>query len=137
MKEEVKKVNKRRRTIKEVALFSSLNLLVVVFLTVFSIWWQGRIDEKAFADGIWLVFAFQLTFSWSLFVYNQNIFTPLFHGFKTFLLLFAGRKPKDDYFTVYMKVKENPIPNIYIYISLFITILILFIGIFLINGAYV
>jgi hypothetical protein len=137
MKKEIKKQSKGKRTIKEVIVFSSLNLLVVMFVAGFSLLWQGRVDEKAFADGIWLVFAFQLTFSWSLFVYNQNIFTPLFHGFKTFLLLFAGRKPKDDYYTVYTKVKDNPIPYTYIYIGFVITIIILVIGVIFINGAYV
>jgi hypothetical protein len=74
--------------------------------------------------------------SWSFFVYNRNIFTPLLHGGKTFFLLFVGRKPKDDYYTAYTKVQENPVPNYVIITSTILTILVLLISIIINVVAY-
>jgi hypothetical protein len=102
----------------------------------FSLWWQGKTTLKAFADGIWLVIAIQLTMAWSFFVYNKNIFTPLIHGSKTFILLFFGKKPKEDYYTSYVKVQENPVPKYVIRSAFFYLILIFMIGFILTYIAY-
>ncbi len=114
-------------------LFNGILLLLVM---AFSLWWQNQYDLKAFADGIWLVFAVQLTMTWGFFVYNRNIFTPLLHGGKTFLLLFVGKKPKDDYYTAYTKVQENQVPNYVIWISFLFTILVIVAGVILTLEAY-
>jgi len=114
-------------------LFNGILLLLVM---AFSLWWQNQYDLKAFADGIWLVFAVQLTMTWGFFVYNRNIFTPLLHGGKTFLLLFVGKKPKDDYYTAYTKVQENQVPNYVIWISFLFTMLVIVAGVILTLEAY-
>ncbi|MEY3431396.1 MAG: hypothetical protein RIS53_294 [Bacillota bacterium] len=114
-------------------LFNSILLLIVMG---FSLWWQNKYDLKAFADGIWLVFAVQLTMTWGFFVYNRNIFTPLLHGGKTFLLLFVGKKPKDDYYTAYSKVQENQVPNYVIWIAFILTLLVIVAGVILTLEAY-
>ncbi|MBM3909278.1 MAG: hypothetical protein FJ352_00705 [Firmicutes bacterium] len=114
-------------------LFNGILLLLVM---AFSLWWQNQYDLKAFADGIWLVFAVQLTMTWGFFVYNRNIFTPLLHGGKTFLLLFVGKKPKDDYYTAYTKVQENQVPNYVIWISFLFTIFVIVAGVILTLEAY-
>jgi hypothetical protein len=114
-------------------LFNGILLLLVM---AFSLWWQNQYDLKAFADGIWLVFAVQLTMTWGFFVYNRNIFTPLLHGGKTFFLLFVGKKPKDDYYTAYTKVQENQVPNYVIWISFLFTILVIVAGVILTLEAY-
>lgn len=126
----------QKETQKQMVVFIVFNLVILVIAMGFSLWWQNAFSMKAFADGIWLVFSIQLTMSWSFFVYNRNIFTPLLHGGKTFFLLFVGRKPKDDYYTAYTKVQENPVPNYVIITSTMFTILILLISIFINVVAY-
>jgi hypothetical protein len=126
----------RKRTTKEIFIFLIANIIVLLLLMAFALWWQAKTDIKAFADGIWLVFAFQLTISWSLFVYNENIFTPLVHGVKTFFLIFVGQKPKEDYYTYYTKIKDNPIPNGYVWIGFILTLLVLIVGVVLTLEVY-
>lgn len=113
---------------KQKLIYTFFNLFLIFASMVFALWWQDAYTIKAVADGIWLVFALQLTIAWSFFVYNRNIFTPLLHGAKTFVLLFIGRKPKEDYFTAYTKITENPLPKYLIRISFAFLILIGIIG---------
>jgi hypothetical protein len=113
-----------------------INLIGLVLMFLFSLWWQDDYSLKAMADGIWLVFALQLTLSWSMFVYNKNIFTPLLHGLKTFFLIFVGKKPKEDYYTAYTKVLDHQIPKTVIMIVFLFTLLVLFIGTTLVLLAY-
>jgi hypothetical protein len=115
---------------------SLLNLIVLSVMFLFSLWWQDDYSLKAMADGIWLVFAMQLTLSWAMFVYNRNIFTPMVHGLKTFFLIFVGKKPKEDYFTAYSKVLDHQIPKHIILIVFLMTILVLSVGIILVLLAY-
>ncbi len=121
---------------KQALTFFVFNGLLLVIVMAFSLWWQGKLNLKAFADGIWLVFAVQLTMTWGFFVYNRNIFTPLLHGGKTFILLFVGKKPKDDYYAAYTKVQENQVPNYVIIISAIYTLVVIILGIVLTLEAY-
>jgi hypothetical protein len=120
----------KKETQKQTIVFIIFNLFILLIAMGFSLWWQNKFTIKSIADGIWLVFSIQLTMSWSFFVYNRNIFTPLLHGGKTFFLLFVGRKPKEDYYAAYTKVLENPVPNFVILTSLFFTIAVFLIAIF-------
>jgi hypothetical protein len=113
-----------------------INLIGLALMFLFSLWWQDDYSLKAMADGIWLVFALQLTLSWSMFVYNKNIFTPLLHGLKTFFLIFVGKKPKEDYYTAYTKVLDHQIPKTVIMIVFLFTLLVLFFGTTLVLLAY-
>jgi hypothetical protein len=113
-----------------------INLIGLALMFLFSLWWQDDYSLKAMADGIWLVFALQLTLSWSMFVYNKNIFTPLLHGLKTFFLIFVGKKPKEDYYTAYTKVLDHQIPKTVIMIVFLFTLLVLLIGTTLVLLAY-
>lgn len=126
----------KRELQKQKLTFFIFNGVLLMVIMIFSLWWQDKYDLKAFADGIWLVFAVQLTMTWGFFVYNRNIFTPLLHGGKTFLLLFVGRKPKDDYYTAYSKVQDNQVPSYVIWISSFFTLLVIIAGIVLTIEAY-
>ena len=128
--------SKHYRTTKQLLVFSVFNFLFLVLTMVFILWWQNDTSLIAFADGIWFVFALQLTLSWSIFVYNMNIFTPLVHGVKTFFLIFVGRKPKEDFFTYYSKIKDNPIAYGYIWIAFGFTAISLGISIVLTLWAY-
>lgn len=127
---------KVKRTAKQILIYALMNIVFLFVLMAFILWWQNDTSLLAFADGIWFVFSFQLTIAWSLMVYNQNIFTPLVHGVKTFLLLFIGRKPKEDYFSYYSKIRDNPIPIAYILVGFLFTMLLLAIGIWLTFEAY-
>jgi hypothetical protein len=122
-------IKHKKETQKQLLVFILFNLLILTIAMAFSLWWQNQFTLKAFADGIWLVFSIQLTMSWVFFVYNRNIFTPLLHGGKTFFLLFVGRKPKEDYYTAYSKVIENPVPNYVIFVSSILTILVLLVSV--------
>lgn len=133
---QTKPVKKPKKSPKQIMVFSLINVVAILLLMAFTLWWQNDTSFLAFADGIWFVFAFQLTLAWSLFVYNQNIFTPLVHGVKTFFLLFVGRKPKEDYFHYYSKIKDNPIAISYIVVSFLLTLVILVVGILLTFEAY-
>lgn len=129
-----KKQKKERQ--KQSITFLIFNCFLLLVTMIFALWWQNRYDLKAFADGIWLVFAVQLTMTWGFFVYNRNIFTPLIHGGKTFLLLFVGKKPKDDFYTAYTKVQENQVPNYIIMISFGLTLIVITAGVMLTLAAY-
>lgn len=133
---QTKSSKKLKRSPKQILVFLGINLVAIVLLLFFTLWWQNDTSFLAFADGIWFVFAFQLTMAWSLYVYNQNIFTPLVHGVKTLFLLFVGRKPREDYFHYYSKIKDNPIAWSYILISFTLTLVILLVGILLTIEAY-
>ena len=133
---QTKPVKKLKKSPKQIVVFSLINVVAILLLMAFTLWWQNNTSFLAFADGIWFVFAFQLTMAWALFVYNQNIFTPLVHGVKTFFLLFVGRKPKEDYFHYYSKIKDNPIATSYIVVSFLLTLVILVVGILLTVEAY-
>jgi magnesium-transporting ATPase (P-type) len=133
---QTKSVKKTKKSPKQIVVFLAINVLAIFLLMAFTLWWQNDLSFLAFADGIWFVFAFQLTMAWSLFVYNQNIFTPLVHGVKTFFLLFLGRKPKEDYFHYYSKIKDNPIATPYIVVTFLLTLVILVVGILLTLEAY-
>jgi hypothetical protein len=128
--------SKHYRTTKQLVLFSFFNIIFLGLTMVFILWWQNDVSLIAFADGIWFVFALQLTLSWSIFVYNMNIFTPLVHGVKTFFLIFVGRKPKEDFYTYYSKIKDNPIAYGYIWIAFMFTALALVVAILLTLWAY-
>lgn len=113
---------------KQKLIYTVFNLFLILASLLFSLWWQDAYTVKAIADGIWLVFALQLMIAWSFFVYNRNIFTPLLHGAKTFLLLFIGKKPKEDYYTAYTKIVENPLPKYLIQIAFLYLLLVGIIG---------
>jgi hypothetical protein len=119
----------KKETKKQILVFLIFNLFILIITMGFSLWWQNEFSLKSIADGIWLVFSIQLTMAWSFFVYNRNIFTPLLHGGKTFFLLFVGRKPKEDFYTAYTKVQENPVPNFVILTSTIFAIGVLLIAI--------
>jgi hypothetical protein len=135
-KQDIQIKKQKKEDFKQSVIFMIFNLIILFLVFGFSIWWQGSATLKAFADGIWLVFSIQLTMAWSFFVYNKNIFTPLIHGSKTFILLFLGRKPKEDYYTAYMKVQDNPIPKYVVTISFIFLCLTIFIGLILTYLAY-
>jgi len=80
--------------------------------------WQWRIDFMAITDALSVTALLLLFIGWIIFVYNQNVLSPLIHGTKTFALMLIGRKPKEDYFTYTQSISEDPVPKFYIYMFL-------------------
>ena len=71
--------------------------VLTVVLFVFVMLWQDDWSLMAIGDGLWLVVVLEFFLGWVLFVYNKNIFSPLIFGFKTFGLMFIGKRTKTDY----------------------------------------
>lgn len=136
MNSQPKSSSKRKPSNQATWIAFFVNGFILGIMFVFSLWWQDAYTLKAMADGIWLVVALQLTLSWSLFVYNKNIFTPLVHGLKTFFLIFIGKKPKEDYYTAYTKVIDNQIPSKFIWVSFTLTLIVVIVGVVLVLLAY-
>lgn len=100
--------------------------LISVVLFVFALIWQDDIGLLAIGDALWLVLILEFFVGWVMFTYNKNIFSPLVHSTKSFFLMFAGKKPKFDYYEYMKNIEDNPIPN-YLYNIVFLWTLILLI----------
>jgi hypothetical protein len=101
-------------------------IVLSVLLVALGLVWQDSISLLAWTNAFWLAFALVFFMGWVLFVYNRNIFSPLFYGAKTFVLMFVGKRPKTDYYTYVKGIYDNPI-DAYYYIVLFLTSLVLFV----------
>lgn len=123
-------LKKAKRTLANKITISSLVMLIITALLFgFGLVWQRRTDLWAVSNAIWLTFAIELFVAWILFVYNKNILSPLIHGFKTFGLMFVGKRVKESYYEYKVRIEENPVPK-YIYLTIFVfTILLLIAGI--------
>lgn len=106
----------RKRKVMYLLKVSSVMFIISVLLFGFGLLWQGEVTLMTIGDALWLVFALEFAFGWMLFVYNRNIFSPIIHGTKTFLLMFVGKRPKKDYFNYMKSIEENPIPGKYVLI---------------------
>ncbi|MFA7417057.1 MAG: hypothetical protein WCZ19_00805 [Acholeplasma sp.] len=122
---EKEKRAKRKRIIKKYTTAFIVTFTISAVLFVFGLSWQDDFSSlMAIGDALWLVFALWLTVAWVVLVYNQNLFSPLLHGTKTFLLMFVGKKPKEDYYTYMKKIEENPIPKFIIIVSWITTLFV-------------
>ncbi len=115
--EEERKKKLRRKRIKIAVGVLLYALITNGFLFWFGIFWQDDTSLMAVGDALWLAFTIQFAVAWILTVYNYNIFSPLIHGTKTFLLMFIGRRPKDDYYTYMKKVQDNQISSFFIWVA--------------------
>ena len=101
-------------------------LVVSLGLIYLALLWQDDYSLMAWGDALFLAFTLELFIGWILFVYNKNLFSPLIHAYKSFFLMFVGKKPKLDYFHYSKNISENPIP-VYYYIVIFISAFVLLI----------
>lgn len=101
-------------------------VILSVLLVALGLLWQDDTSLIAWTDAFWLAFALEFFAGWVLFVYNRNIFSPLFYGAKTFVLMFVGKRPKTDYYTYMKGIYDNPI-DAYYYIVLFLSAFVLLI----------
>lgn len=126
LSEAEKELKRKKAFRKRVFKAALLMFFVSTFLVLFGLFWQDDTSLMAIGDALWLAFAIELGIGWILFVYNHNIFSPLFHGVKTLGLMFVGKRPKDDYYTYMKNIEENPIPKFY-YITVLTSAFILLI----------
>lgn len=118
---------KRKKAFRKRVIKASILMFIISALLVgFGLFWQDDVSLMAIGDALWLAFALELGVGWIMFVYNHNIFSPLFHGVKTLGLMFVGKRPKEDYYTYMRNIEENPIPKFY-YIVVFSSALVLLI----------
>jgi len=116
------KQKKRKRLLNMIIGMS----VVTGILFIMAMLWQADWSLMAIGDGLWLVFALEFAFGWILFVYNHNIFSPLLYGFKSFGLMFVGKRPKTDYYSYMKNIQDNQI-DAYFYIMFFVSSFIVFI----------
>lgn len=111
-KEAVKDEKKehRRRVIKA----SIIMFVISAGLVFFGLLWQDEFDTLlAWGDALWMAFILEFFFGWVLLIYNMNIMSPIIYGFKSFFLMFVGKRPKVDYYHYAKDIYDNPIPAFY------------------------
>lgn len=123
----LEKIRKRRRLRNMIIGMTALTGILFIFAMI----WQADWSLMAIGDGLWLVFAIEFAFGWVLFVYNHNIFSPLIYGFKSFGLMFVGKRPKTDYYSYMKNIQDNQI-EAYFFIMFFVSAFIVFIPAFII-----
>ena len=103
-----KKKKKRRRQIRAIVVFAIM-ALIALFI---AFWWQGwKFDLRGFADAFTLAFVISLLTTWTMFVYNQNILSPLIHGVKTFGLMLVGKNQSKTTIHICKKLKKSQYLN--------------------------
>lgn len=123
----------RRQLRQKIAKTILISAVISSVVFAFACWWQGTATAATIENALWFTFALELTVAWSLFVYNENIFSPLLHGTKTFFLMLIGKRPKEDYYTYYRKVEEHPVPKYFIIAAFISTLVILILAIVWMN----
>lgn len=98
--------------------------LISIVLFILAIIWQDDTSLLAIGDALWLVLILEFFLGWVMFTYNKNIFSPLVHSTKSLFLMFAGKKPRFDYYDYMRNIEDNPIPS-YLYNIIFLWTLIL------------
>lgn len=117
---------RQKRQLKTYAIGFLVMFVITVLLFILAIIWQDNISLLAIGDALWLVLILEFFFAWVMFTYNKNIFSPLVHSTKSFFLMFAGKKPRFDYYEYMKNIEDNPIPS-YLYNIVFLWTLILLI----------
>lgn len=124
LKEKVKIA--RRRVIRFHLRTVLIMLVISIVLVLLGLLWQDKYTLMAWGDALWLAVALEFSAAWMMFIYNQNIMSPVIYGLKTFFLMFAAKKPKMDYYGYTKSIEEEQIPK-YIYRVIFISSFILMI----------
>jgi hypothetical protein len=115
-KEEAEEILKRDRkyTRNRVIRASIFMFVVSSLLVLFGLIWMDEFDTLiAWTDALWLAFVLEFFVGWILLIYNMNIMSPLIYGFKSFFLMFVGKRPSVDYYHYMQDIYDNPIPSFY------------------------
>lgn len=116
----------QKRALKTYSVGFFIMLIISIVLFILALIWQNDTSLLAIGDALWLVLILEFFVGWTMFVYNKNIFSPLIHSTKSLFLMFAGKKPKFDYYGYMKNIEDNPIPS-YLYNIVFLWTLILFV----------
>lgn len=105
------------------------NFLVLLFaiifsflLVLFALSWQDSYTLLAICNAFYFSGFILFFIGWMVFMANKNILSPLIYGLKTFFLMFAGKKPAQDYYTYTLEKEKNPINKWYIFIPLLLSL---------------
>lgn len=107
---------------KHLIITSLLNVFLAVMFFLAALLWQKKIDVKASINALQVSSSIMFFIGWMVLMANKNILSPFIYGIKSFLLMFKGAKPKDDYYTYTQRIKENPYPSFMFYIPMLIAL---------------
>lgn len=107
---------------KQLIIITLLNLFLAVMFFLAALLWQKKIDIKASINALQVSSSILFFIGWMVLMANKNILSPFVYGIKSFLLMFKGSKPKDDYYTYTQRIKENPYPSFMFYIPMLIAL---------------
>lgn len=107
----VKLESKKNAKVKKVILLFLLMFFISAILVGFALMWQWRVDFLAITNAFYFSGILLLSFGFLIYAANNNVFSPLVYGTKTFFLMFAGKKPKLGYYEYVEDIKENPLPK--------------------------
>jgi len=103
------KKSKNLKTMLVILIYTTISLL----LALFALFWQDSFTLMAFCNAFYFSGFILFFIGWMILMANLNILSPLIYGLKTFFLMFAGKKPANDYYTYSEDIKNNPIKKIY------------------------
>lgn len=112
-----KKAKNRRTTILIISAIIASFLLVV-----FALSWQDSYTLLAYCNAFYFSGFILFFFAWMVLMVNKNVLSPLVYGLKSFFLMFAGKKPAQDYYTYTQDKEAHPIHKAYIYVPLLIAL---------------
>lgn len=106
---------KKKSKLITALIFTSLVILVSGVLVGIGLLWQWSVSFLAICNAFYFSASILVTFSVIVYAANNNIFSPLVYGTKTFFLMFVAKRPKLSYFDYVQETKKNPIPKIYVF----------------------
>lgn len=121
----------KKRVFYRILLTILIFILISAALVCAALLWQWRFDFLSITNAFY--FSGIILFSIGFFVYaaNNNVFSSLVYGTKTFFLMFSGKKPKLGYYEYTQEIKENPIPKLLVSLPLLASVPNLIIAIIL------
>lgn len=108
----------KKNNLKKILLIVGLILLSNVLLVGFGLLWQWKFDILSITNAFYLSAVILFSFGFIVYASNNNVFSPLVYGTKSFFLMFAGKKPKLSYHDYVQDIKENPASGYLIYIPM-------------------
>lgn len=103
--------NEKRRKAKKRLTQVGIAVVASALLVLFGLEWQDSSDLLAVCNSFYFSGFILLIVGWMILMVNQNIFAPLVFGMKSFFLMFAAKKPKQDYYSYLEEHRSNPISS--------------------------
>jgi len=119
---ELKKAAKKEQT-RVLALSIVIPILSSIFFVWFAIFWQDLTTLMAYTNAFYFSAFMFFMVGWMILMTNMNILAPFVYGIKTFFLMFAGKRPEQDYYAYTQDRLDNPIPKIYMRVTFYSALL--------------